>query len=183
MFVCKFYDIVRSFDTWNIFALTFDVSKNHDTEKSDNDSENMFALSFDVSLRCTNAIRIRNWLFATLNLKLHFNSIEDVWQICIRRWSPQCKIAMKAAIVNMLATIWYARNFARFKGTYIHWKTAISLISSNVALSGNTSQATSNSSMTDFAILKKFNIHIHPPRAPQIKEEIWHIILNFLFCS
>jgi hypothetical protein len=65
-------------------------------------TETTFHLFFD----CTYAIRIWNWLFATLNLNLHFNSIKDVLQICDTRWSPQCKIAIKAAIVNMLATIW-----------------------------------------------------------------------------
>lgn len=28
--------------------------------------------------------------------------------------------------------------------------------------------------MIDFQILKKFNISIHPPKAPVIKEVIWH---------
>lgn len=132
-------------------------------------------MTFHLFFDCPYAVRIWNWLSATLNIiNLLFNNIEDIWHICDRRWNPQCKIVIKAAIINILATIWYARNTSRFKGKAIHWKTSIAIISSNVTLSGNNPQAPSNSSMTDFAIIKKFNVNIHPPRAPQIKEVIWH---------
>jgi len=131
--------------------------------------ETTFHLFFD----CSYAVKIWNWLANTLNLNLHFNNIEEIWHICDRRWNPQCKIIIQSAIVNVLSAIWFARNSARFKGKDIHWKTTIALISSSVTLSGNNSKDTSNSSMTDFAIIKKFKVNIHPPRAPQIKEVLW----------
>jgi hypothetical protein len=43
----------------------------------------------------------------------------------------------------------------------------------NVALSGNNRKQTYYNSMTDFMILKKFSVEIHPPRAPLIKEVMW----------
>jgi len=130
--------------------------------------------TFHLFFVCPYAMRIWNWLANTLNFNLHFNNIEEIWHICDRRWNPQCKIVIKAAIINVLSTIWFSRNTAGFKDKTIHRKSAISLISSNVALFGNNSKASSNSSMSNFAIIKKFRVNIHPPRAPQIKEVIWH---------
>jgi len=135
-----------------------------------NQEETTFHVFFD----CSYAMRLWNWLASTLNFNLHFNNIEEIWQVCDRRWNPQCKVVIKAAMVNVLSTIWFARNSARFKNKSIHWKSAISSISSNVTFSGNNTKASSNSSMTDFAIIKKFRVNVHPPRAPQIKEVMWH---------
>jgi ribonuclease HI len=130
--------------------------------------------SFHLFFECPYVVRIWLWLSSTINLNLHFNSIEDIWRLCDRRWNPQCKIVVKAALVNILATIWFVRNQARFSNKHIHWKSAINLISSNVTMSGNNTHFTSSSSISEFQILKKFNIIIHPPRAPVIKEIIWH---------
>jgi len=112
-------------------------------------------------------------MLSNCGIGLHFNDVYEIWHTCDMRWSPQRKFVIKAAIVNLLATIWYARNTTRFKGKDIHWKSAISLISSNATLSGNNSQTFSNSSMTDFVIIKKFKVHIHLPGAPHIKEVSW----------
>jgi hypothetical protein len=65
------------------------------------------------------------------------------------------------------------RNQARFKGKKFHWKNAVTLILANFALSGNNRKQTYYNSMTDFMILKKFSVEIHPPRAPLIKEVMW----------
>jgi hypothetical protein len=82
-------------------------------------------------------------------------------------------VVFAASLVNILSIIWYVRNQKRFSDKSIHWKTAISMISANVFLSGNKTNKTFNSSMRDFTILKKFRINIHPPKAPIIKEVIW----------
>jgi ribonuclease HI len=134
-----------------------------------NNSESSFHIFFD----CPYAIKIWIWLSSTLNLSLHFNDIEDIWRLCDRSSSAQCKIVIKAAVINILSTLWYVRNQARFNNNKIHWKSAINQISSSVTLTGNNTNFTSTSSMTDFQILKKFSIRIHPPIAPQIKEIIW----------
>jgi ribonuclease HI len=66
-----------------------------------------------------------------------------------------------------------ARNNARFLDKATNWRNAISWISANSALAGNNTSLCSNSSMSDFKFLKQFNINIHPPKAPNIKEVIW----------
>jgi ribonuclease HI len=58
------------------------------------------------------------------------------------------------------------------------------MIISNTSLSGNSTSKVSNNSIRDFIILKKFNVTIHHPKAPQIKEVIWHPpIHSWLKCN
>jgi ribonuclease HI len=145
-----------------------------------NNSESSFHIFFD----CPYAVNIWTWFAETISMNLHFSSIEDVWMLCDRNWKPQCKVVIQAALVNLISTIWFVRNQVRFNNKLIHWKNAISLICSNVSLSGNKTKQVFRNSMTDFSILKKFNVSIHPPRAPSIVEVIWHPpCLNWLKCN
>jgi ribonuclease HI len=110
--------------------------------------------------------------------------MEEIWLVCDRGWKPQCRIVIQAALVNIISTIWYARNQARFNNKIIHWKNAVSMISSSVSLSSNKTKLTFTTSMRDFCILKKFNVLIHPPKAPSIVEVIWHPpIFNWIKCN
>jgi ribonuclease HI len=145
-----------------------------------NNSESSFHIFFD----CPYAVNIWTWFAETISMNLHFSSIEDVWMLCDRNWKPQCKVVIQAALVNIISTIWFVRNQVRFNNNFIHWKNAVSLICSNVSMSGNKTKQIFRNSMTDFSILKKFNISIHPPRAPSIVEIIWHPpCLNWLKCN
>jgi len=66
----------------------------------------------------------------------------------------------------------------------IHWKSSISTIISNVAILGNNTNALATSSMSDFVIMKKFNAKIYPPKAPQILEAIWQLlVLHWTKCN
>ncbi|CAJ2635947.1 unnamed protein product [Trifolium pratense] len=132
-----------------------------------------FESSFHLFFTCRFAFTLWCWLATVLNLTLHFQSIEDIWNLCERSWSPQCKIVIKSVIVNILNSIWMARNNARFHDKSTHWRNVVSWISANTALAGNKTSMCSNSSLIDFKILKHFNINIHPPKAPSIKEVIW----------
>ncbi|PNX59785.1 hypothetical protein L195_g059860, partial [Trifolium pratense] len=31
--------------------------------------------------------------------------MEDIWKLCDLNWSPQCKVTLTAAIINLLNTI------------------------------------------------------------------------------
>jgi len=108
-----------------------------------NNQETSFHIFFD----CPYAIKIWTWLSTTININLHFNNITEIWQVCDRRWTPQCKIVIKAAIVNFIATIWFVRNQARFNNNIIQWKSTIAYIISSVTISGNNTSCTSYSSM------------------------------------
>jgi hypothetical protein len=96
--------------------------------------------SYHLFFECTYASRLWNWLSTVLNINLQFSNIDDVWKICDRNWSAQCKIAVKASLINTLCTIWFVRNQARFNDKLIPWRTTINHITSNVALSGNFSK-------------------------------------------
>ncbi|GAU48375.1 hypothetical protein TSUD_405370 [Trifolium subterraneum] len=113
-----------------------------------------------------------------------FSQATDIWKLCDCNWTPQCKLVIKASLINILCTIWFVRNQARFCGKVIPWTVAISMIKVDVSLSGNKTNLTFYSSMTDFNILKNFRVNIHPPKAPSIKEVIWTPpIANWVKCN
>ena len=133
---------------------------------------------------CSFAHNLWSWLASVLNSRLQFNSFEDVWHLTDGRWSPQCKVVIQAILVNIFHVIWYVRNQSRFSNKKIHWRVAINLIVANVSLSGNNTSKAACNSITEFSILKTFNIAIHPPKAPRIIEVLWHpLIFDWIKCN
>jgi ribonuclease HI len=122
---------------------------------------------------CSYAINIWSWLASALNLSLNFTCLDDIWKICDLNWSPQCKVVVTSAIINLFNTIWFVRNQARFCNKNIPWRYAITLIISATSLAGNATFKTSNNSIRDFMVLKNFNVTTHQPRPPLVKEVIW----------
>jgi len=105
---------------------------------------------------------------------MQFNSLEDIWKLCDRGSSKQCKLVIKAALINIFNIVWLARNNARFNIKLTNWKSAVNQIVSNV----------SNSSMSDLVLLKAFKVANHPPRAPTINEIIWKPpLINWIKCN
>jgi ribonuclease HI len=110
--------------------------------------------------------------------------MEDMWKLCDLNWSPQSKITVTAAIINLLNTIWLARNRARFNDSLITWRAAIALIIANTSLTGNNTKKISSNSIRDFSFLKLFRISIHHSRAPVLKEVLWQPpLLNWHKCN
>lgn len=129
--------------------------------------------SFHLFFECIYSCNLWCWLSRMLQIPLHFNSIEDIWVTCKRYSNHQSKLVANSAIIYIINSIWFARNQLRFSNKKIHWKSSISSVLALVSLAGNNSRTTSLS-MSDFSLLKKFNINLHPPRAPKIIEVIWH---------
>lgn len=125
-----------------------------------------------ISFHCYVARKLWDWFATVLNSSLQFRDFNDVWTTVNKHWSPQCLVVIKACIVNILSSIWYTRNQARFQDKPIHWRTTMNDIISSVYLSGNNTCKTTHTSISEFVILKKFNISIHPSNAPSIKEVI-----------
>jgi hypothetical protein len=140
--------------------------------------------SFHLFFECWFAIRLWSWLAGCLNLTLQFTNMEDMWKLCELNWSPQSKTTLAAAIVNLLNTIWFARNQLRFSDKLITWRTAISMIIASTSLTGNNTSKSSTNSMRDFTLLKQFNVNIHHSRAPYSREILWHPpLLNWVKCN
>jgi hypothetical protein len=140
--------------------------------------------SFHIFFECSYAIKLWSWLAGCINQVIHFSTMEDMWKLCELHWSPQSKVTMTAAIVNLLNTIWLARNQSRFNNSIISWQSAVSLIISNTALSGNNTKKSSSNSIRDFSFLKLFGISIHHPRAMVIKEIIWQSpVVSWIKCT
>lgn len=107
-----------------------------------------------------------------------------MWNICDINWFPQCKVVIISALINLLNTIWFSRNQARYNNKIIPWQSAISLIIANTYLLGNNMCKATNNSIRDFTIMKHFKVSTHQPRAPIIKEIRWHPPLpNWKTCN
>lgn len=57
--------------------------------------------SFHLFFNCEYSIRIWSWLASCLNLSLNFSCLEDVRKFCDLSWSPQCKVVVLSALVNL----------------------------------------------------------------------------------
>lgn len=140
--------------------------------------------SIHLFFQCPFASILWAWLSRTINMSLNFNSLKELWKVCDLAWSPQCKVVIKAAIINLFNTIWYARNQARFNDKRISCPSAMAMITSNTTLSGNSTSKVSNNAISDFTILKKFNVRILPPKTLQLKEIIWQPpLVSWLKCN
>jgi ribonuclease HI len=137
-----------------------------------------------IFFECDYAIKLWSWLAGCLNQTIQFTCMEDMWKLCDNHWSPQGKITLVAAITNLLYTIWFARNQLRFSDKVISWKNAISIIITSTSITGNNTKKVSSNSLRDFSFLKFFNITIHTPRVPCLKEVIWMPpALNWIKCN
>jgi ribonuclease HI len=140
--------------------------------------------SFHIFFECQFAIKLWSWLAGCLNFTLQFTSMEDMWKLCDLNWSPQSKVTILAAIINLLYTIWIFRNKARFHDIPVNWRSAVSMISINTAMTGNNTRKLSSNSIRDFTILKRFNITIHQPKTNFLKEVFWHPpLVDWIKCN
>jgi hypothetical protein len=55
--------------------------------------------TFHLYFQCSFANSIWSWLFSILNINLQINDINEIWNICDRGWTPQCKVAITASYV------------------------------------------------------------------------------------
>ncbi|KAK2430924.1 hypothetical protein QL285_029213 [Trifolium repens] len=139
--------------------------------------------SFHLFFECSYAIKLWSWLAGCLNFTIQFYSTDDIWKLCDLNWSPQSKVTITTAIINLLNTLWLVRNKARFDFC-IPWQSAISLIIASTSLSGNNTCKTSSNFMRDFSFLKMFRISIHRSRPNILKEVLWHPpLLTWLKCN
>jgi ribonuclease HI len=123
--------------------------------------------------QCHFATLLWNWFLNLLNIHSNIAGTDDIWKLCDRGWGPQCKTVISAAVINIINVIWYCRNQSRVNNVKPLFNSARSLIIANVSISGNNTTATATASMRDFSILKFFNVKLHPPNAPVIKEVLW----------
>jgi ribonuclease HI len=139
--------------------------------------------SLHLFFQCDFAVKLWSWLAGCLNITIQFSVMEDMWKLC-ENWSPQSKITINAAIINLLNTLWFVRNQARFHDNLVSWRSAISLIISSTYLTGNNTKKVSSNSIRDFSFLKLFRISIHHPKVPILKEVLWQPpLLNWTKCN
>jgi hypothetical protein len=169
----------KSFLVWRLMHEKLPTDENMMTRGCDIPSMCNFCnhhveTSFHIFFECQFAIKLWSWLAGCLNCTLQFTSMEDIWRLCDSNWSPQSKVTLTAAIINLLHTIWMVRNKARFNDTMINWRSAVSMIIVNTAMLGTNRKKLSSNSIREITFLKYFNITIHQPKDTFLKEVYWH---------
>jgi len=129
--------------------------------------------SFHLFFECCYVMHTWSWFASIINKTFNFQSMQDVWDICNNSWNPQCKTILTTTIINIFNGVWFARNQLRFQNKKIPWKTSIATILSQMALSGNLSKNKAYANISNFMLLRKFNVTLHPPKSPQVNEVIW----------
>jgi hypothetical protein len=57
--------------------------------------------SHHLFLQCPFALYLWNWLGSIIQLNLNLTSFSAIFEICNRGWSPQCKLVIIVAIINI----------------------------------------------------------------------------------
>lgn len=131
--------------------------------------------SVHLFLECNFAQQIWNWLRSILNINFNLTSFFDPLKAIDRNWSPQWKVVILAAIISCYNTIWFCRNQKRYQEKIINIRTAKNLIISSTNMAGNLTTLSSRASMSEFVILKHFDVKVKPPE-PQIIKEVVSLI-------
>jgi hypothetical protein len=58
--------------------------------------------SFHIFFECEFAVNIWSWFANCLDLVLQFHCMDDMWKTCDLNWSPQSKVVISSALVNLL---------------------------------------------------------------------------------
>jgi hypothetical protein len=80
---------------------------------------------------CSYSLNIWSWLSCILQLNLQLSPL-GIWNICFKGWSAHCQVIVLASIINVIDSIWFARNQLRFSNKSIHWKSIINLVTTGV---------------------------------------------------
>jgi len=129
--------------------------------------------SAHLFLECSFANQLWSWLQSLINVNFNLSSFLEPLLVYERSWSPQCKLVILSAIINCFNTIWFCRNQRRFQDKIINLRTAKNLIISSTNMSGNLTKLSARSSITEFVILKHFDVKINLPKPQIIKEILW----------
>lgn len=179
----------KSFLIWRLFHNRLPTDDNLKTRGMNGPSvcnlcfkeaESSQHLMFD----CCYAHNIWSWLSNTLDCHSVVSSLDEMYDLMNKQASPQCKIVTLSAVISSVNTIWFARNQIRFNNKVIHWRSSIARIMADANLSGNSTSKLSSSAISDFVILKAFNVNIHPPKPPSLMEVIWQPpIFDWIKCN
>ncbi|MCH83158.1 RNA-directed DNA polymerase (Reverse transcriptase), partial [Trifolium medium] len=98
---------------------------------------------------------------------------EVQWQLCSQLMGLVLKYLKHQLASHQLRNNVEYLNQARFNNVKPCLRSAKAFIMSNTVISGNATKATSTNSMSDFLVIKAFNVKINSPKAPSIKEIFW----------
>ncbi|KAF1883972.1 hypothetical protein Lal_00012932 [Lupinus albus] len=130
-------------------------------EIAEENSEHLF-------LQCAFASEIWQWINNTFETNLEKSSILTLLQYCQRKLRAQAKDLLLAAIIHVVSTIWFCRNYARFQDKKFSLPQALVRIQLDISLTGNQSKTNASSSMHDFNIIRVLNVNVNYKKAPKI---------------
>src|SRR4051812_12358723 len=110
-------------------------------------------------LFCQECLELVQIYFGHSNQHFEFLGLQDSYGCRMVSSSSYCNYSLYCQYI--LSSL-EARNLSRFEDKKIHCKNYILNISDRAKFTSNLTSKLSNSSITNFSLLKKFNISIHP---------------------
>lgn len=117
-----------------------------------------------------------HWFCRNLNITHFPTSLNDLWRI--DGHSSQYSLVINSSIVFIIYDIWNAKNNVTFNNNNSIVISTIARIKAQISCTDKHYNQHASSPMDDFVLIKAFNISLRSPRAPSIKEFIWHPLVN-----
>jgi len=74
--------------------------------------------SFHIYFEYNFTVRLWNCLFTTININIHYMSLDNFWNLCNRAWYPLCHTIILANITNV---VYNSKNQSRFINGIVCW--------------------------------------------------------------
>lgn len=118
-------------------------------------------------------VALWNWLGGIFYCHIYTSSILSILSSGKTSGSAQVVDVFLAVAIFTIWVIWYSRNQICFCNQIITIQQAISIVSSKVNITGNSTKVVMGPSVSELLILKHLGINGHPRKFIRIKEVIW----------
>ncbi|XP_058760291.1 uncharacterized protein LOC131633606 [Vicia villosa] len=80
---------------------------------------------------------------------------------------------LKASIVSIFYQVWRARNKVRHESSKTSWNSCVASIAAQVKLDGNLSSRKCNNNISNFVMLKRFDVNLNPSKTIDSFDVLW----------
>ncbi|XP_058777009.1 uncharacterized protein LOC131651362 [Vicia villosa] len=122
---------------------------------------------------CTFASNLWNWIKSKCEINLKILCYNDCLKLLDKSWSAQALAVIKTSMVGIFYEIWSSRNKARQENIKIHRNSCIAFVAAQAKLAGNFFCRKSNSTISNFAMLKRFDVNLNPSKTSSYVDVLW----------
>ncbi|XP_058783269.1 uncharacterized protein LOC131657941 [Vicia villosa] len=122
---------------------------------------------------CKFATNLWKWLKLKCGINFNFQCYNDCLKLLDFPWSAQALSVLKSSFVGIFYHTWRSRNKVRQENLRIHCQSCVASVAAQAKMAGNTSCRKSNSTISSFAMLKKFDVNLNPRNSSTFVDVLW----------